>query len=88
MEGQESGSSDSYEETPKIFGLMHTSRCTWVCGQKSRVHVSMGLKVVQNNKQVFLRDEIGTSKYNTSPWGIKSLQRDREGHKYVINNVW
>ena len=53
-----------------------------------RVHVSIDLKVAYSNKQVFFRDDIGTSKYNTSPWGLKSLQRDKEGHKYVIKHVW
>ena len=68
-------------KTPKIFGFMHTSQCTRVWGQKSRVHVSMGLKVAYNNKKVFFRNYIGTSKYNIIPCGIKSLQRDKEGHK-------
>ena len=36
----------------------------------------MGLKVAYNNKQVFFRDDLGTSKYNISPWGPK---RDKEG---------
>ena len=75
-------------KTPKIFGLMHTSRCMWVGGQKLRVHAIMALKVAYNNKQVFFSDDLGTSKYNISSWGPKSLQRDREGHKYVIYHVW
>ena len=48
----------------------------------------MGLKVTYNNKLVFSRDELGTSKYNISPWGLKSMQRDKEGKMYVINHVW
>ena len=48
----------------------------------------MGLKVTYRNKQGFFRDDLGPSKDNISPWGLKSLQRDREGHKYVINHVW
>ena len=52
------------------------------------MHASMGLKVTYNNKQVFLGMNLETSKYNISPWGLKSLQRDKEGHKYVINHVW
>ena len=52
------------------------------------VHASIGLKVAYNNKQCFLRDDLGTSKDNISPWGVKSLQRDREGHQHGINRVW
>ena len=48
----------------------------------------MRLKVTYNNKHGFLRDDFGTSEDNISPWGIKRLERDREGHKYVIYNVW
>ena len=67
----------------KLFGFIDTSRCMWVWGQNSRVHASIALKFAYNNKHVFFRDDIGTSKYNISPWGLKSLQRNKEGHKYV-----
>ena len=87
MEGQESISSDPHEENsknvwtyahiPMYAGLRSTVACT-----------RMGLKVVYSNKHVFFRDDLGTSKDNISPWGLKSLHRDREGLKYVINNVW
>ena len=40
------------------------------------------------NKQRFLGMNLETSKYNINPLGLKSLQRDMEGHKYVINHVW
>ena len=40
------------------------------------------------NNQVFLGMKLETSKYNIGPWGPKSLQRDREGHKSVIKHVW
>ena len=53
-----------------------------------RIHSSMGLKVMYNNKQGFLGMKLEKSKYNINLWGLKSLQRDREGHKYVINHVW
>ena len=43
---------------------------------------------VYRYKQVIFGDDIGTSKYNISPWGPKSLQRDKEGHKCVIIQVW
>ena len=32
-------------------------------------------------------DDHGASKDNTCTWGLKGLQRDKEGHKYVINHV-
>ena len=50
--------------------------------------MTMGLKVAYNNKQGFFRDDLETSKDKTSPWGLKNLYRDREGHKYVIKHVW
>ena len=53
----------------------------------SRVHVSIALKVMYNNKHVFFRNGIGTLKYNISPWGLKSQQRDREGHRYNTYTV-
>ena len=31
--------------------------------------------------------KLETSKYNISPWSLKSLQRDKEGHKRVTNHV-
>ena len=37
-------------KTPEVFGLMHTSRCTRVRGQYPCIHISMGLKVTDNNK--------------------------------------
>ena len=75
------------EKSKNIWTYAHISMYT---GLRSKlcVHMSMGLKVTYNNKHVFFRDDVGTSKYNISPWGIKSLQRDREGHKYVIKHVW
>ena len=51
------------------------------------MHASMGLKVVYNNKQVFLGMKLETSKYNISRWGLKTLQRDKEEHTHVINHV-
>ena len=47
----------------------------------------MGLKFMYNNKQGFLRDELGPSEDNMSPWGLKSPQRMREGHQHVITCV-
>ena len=38
--------------------------------------MSMDLKFVYRYKQVIFGDNIGTSKYNISPWGPK---RDKEG---------
>ena len=88
VEGQESGSSNSYEENSKnIWIYEHISMytgvrlkfvCTCEYGFKSHVQQSIG----------FFRDDIGTSKYNISTWGLKSPQRDMEGHKYVIYQVW
>ena len=75
-------------KTPKMFVFMHISRCTQVLEQKLRMHASMGLKVVYRHKQVFFGDNLGTSKYNMGKGGPRSLQRDMEGHKYVINQMW
>ena len=86
MEGQKSWYSDSYEENSKNIWIYAHIPMFW--GQNSRVHVSMGLKVTYSNKQGFLGMKLETSKYIISPWGLKSLQSDREGHKYVINHVW
>ena len=78
MEGQESGYSDSYEENSKnVWTYAHIP-----------MYAGLRSKVMYNNKQMFLRDDPRTSKDNTSIWGIKSLERDKEGHKYVINHVW
>ena len=36
-----------------------------------------------------VRDDLGNIKgTKNGPWGLKSLQRDREGHKGVILHVW
>ena len=50
--------------------------------------MSMRLKVAYSIKEGVLRNDPGTSKDNIRLWGLKSPQRDREGHKYVINHVW
>ena len=88
LEGQESSYSNSYEEKSKnIWTYTHIPMYV-ILRSNLRVHVSMGLKIAYSNKQGFLMDELGTTKDNMSPWGLKSLQRDREGHQHVINHVW
>ena len=67
---------------------MHISQCTRVLAQKLHVHADTTLKVVYTHKHVFFGDILGTSKYNMGKGGPKSLQRDIEGHKYVIYQVW
>ena len=59
-----------------------------VLAQNLHVHVDIALKVVYTHKQVFFGDFLGTSKYNLSKGGPRSLQRDMEGHKDVIYQVW
>ena len=88
MECQESLYSGLYEETPIFFGFMHISQCMRVLAQKLRIHTSIALKVAYTHKQVFFRDFIGTSKYNLRKGGPRSVQRDLEGHKGVIYQVW
>ena len=66
---------------------MHISRCTRVLAQKLCVHADITLKFMYRHKQVFFGDFLGTSKYNMGKGGPKSMQRDMEGHKYVINQV-
>ena len=56
--------------------------------QKSHIHASIALKVVYTHKQVFLGEFLGTSKYNKRKGGPRSMERDMEGHKYVIYQVW
>ena len=88
MEGQDLGSLDSYEENSKnVWTYAHIPMYAGL-RLKLCVHMSMGLKFAYNNKHGFFRDDLGNSKDNISPWGIKNLQRYREGHKYVINHVW
>ena len=67
---------------------MHISRCMRVLAQKLRIHMSIDLKVTYTHKQVFLGKFLGTSKYNVGKGGPNILQRDMEGHKYVIFQVW
>ena len=67
---------------------MHIPRCTWVLAQKLHIHASITLKVAYTHNQVFFGDFIGTSKHNMGKGGPKSLQRDMEGHKGVIYQVW
>ena len=76
---------NSMRKTPNFFGFMDTSLCTQVFAKKMRIHMSIGLKVSYTHKQVFWGDFIGTSKYNKIKGGPRSMQRDMEGHKYVIN---
>ena len=83
-ECQESVSLDSYEENSKDIWIYAHILMYAGLRSKSHVHASMGLKLTYNNKHVFFRDDIGTSNYNTSPWGLMSLQRHRECHKCVI----
>ena len=73
LEGQESSYSDSNEENSKnICHFVHISM--YAClSSKLCIHVGISLKVMYSNKQVFFRDDIGTSKCNTSPWGLRSL---------------
>ena len=52
------------------------------------IHTSIALKFAYRYKQEIFGDDLGTSKYNIIPWGPKSLERDREGHKCVINHAW
>ena len=88
MEGQGTIYSDSDEENSK--NMWTYAHIPMYAGLRSKFACirEYGLKLAYNNKQVFFRDDIGTSKYNTSPWGLMSLQRDREGHKCVIYLVW
>ena len=79
---------DSMRKNPKTFVFMHISQYTWVLAQKLHVQADISLKVVYTHKQVFFEDFIGTSKYNLSKGGPRSLQRDMEGHKSVIYQVW
>ena len=79
MEGQESSYSGLIEENSKSFLFL----CTFpnVCGlhwSNIHVHVYCSLKVMYRNKQVFFREFLGTSKYNSSKGGLMSLQRDME----------
>ena len=88
MEGQDTRDSDSYEENSKNICLY--AHIPMYAGLRSKAVYTheYGFKVVYRYKQVIFGDDIGTSKYNISPWGPKSLQRDMKGHKYVINQVW
>ena len=67
---------------------MHISRCTQVLAQELRVHTDIALKVTYTHKQGFFGDFRGTSKYNMSKGGPRSLQRDMEGPRDVIYQVW
>ena len=53
-----------------------------------RIHASIAFKVVYRYKQVIFRDNLGTSKYKIGKWDPKSVQRDMEGNKGVIYQVW
>ena len=56
---------------------------------KLHVHADISLKVTHTNKQVFFRDFLGSSKYNSSKGGPKrSLNSDMESLKGVIYQVW
>ena len=79
---------NSMRKNPKPFGFMHISWCTRVLVQKLCIHMVIALKVTYTHKHVFFGNFIGTSKYNMSKGGPRILQRDMEGHKYVINHVW
>ena len=78
---QESSGSDSYEENSK--NILTYGQISIYTGLRSNV-VCIALKVTYSNKTVFFRDELGKSKYNISPWSLRSLQRDMGGHKCVI----
>ena len=41
---------DSMRKTPKTFGFMHISRCTWVLAQMFQVHAGVSLKVMYTHK--------------------------------------
>ena len=75
----------SMKKNPKTFLFMHISLCTLVLAKNLLRHVSIALKVAHTHKQVFFGDFLGISKYNMGKGGLKSLQREMEGHKYVIN---
>ena len=79
---------DCIRKTPQTFGFMHISQCTRVLDQKLCIHASIALKVTYRHKQVLFGEFLGISKYNIGKGGPKSLRRDMEGHKYVINQVW
>ena len=50
---------ESMRKTPKKFGFMHISLCTWVLAQKLHVHAGISLKVVYTHKWVFLGTFLG-----------------------------
>ena len=79
---------DSMRKNPKTFGFMQISRCTWVLAQKLCIHAGIALKAMYTYKQVFSGEFLGTSKYNLNKGGPWSLQRDTEGNKRVIYQVW
>ena len=64
---------------PDVHGLQ------W---SKLHVHADFKLKPAYGNKQVFFREFLGSSKYNASKRGPKSMQRDMGSHKSVIYQVW
>ena len=75
-------------KTPNFFVFMHIFLCTRVLAQNMRVHMGFGLKVMYTHKQVIFRGFLGSLKYNLSKGGPRSLERDMEGHKSVIYQVW
>ena len=88
IEGQDSSYSGLFEENSKNFCLHAHFLMYAALAQKLRVHADITLKVTYTHKQVFFGDFLGTSKYNLRKGGPRNLQRDMEGHKYVINHVW
>ena len=78
---------DLLRKTPFFLFLctfLDVCRLTW---SNLRVQEGFSLKVTYSNKQVFFREFLGSSKYNSSKGGPKNLQRDMEGHKNVIYQV-
>ena len=89
MESQEKKYLGSYEE--KYKNVCHFAHIPMYMCLRSKfvyIHASIALKVAYRYKQEIFGDDLGTSKYNIGPWGLKSLQRDMEGHKCVIYQVW
>ena len=79
---------DSLRKTPNILFLCTFPDVSELKWRNLRVDTSSSLKVAYSNKWMFFRELIGSSKYNSSKGGPKSLQRDMGCHKHVIYQVW
>ena len=68
----------TYAHIPMYTGLR--SIYAYICEKGIKSHV-------QQIMSVFRNDLGNIERYKNTPWGPKSLQRDREGHIYVIYHV-